>query len=93
LCIEAFPGIEWSQSASEAVRYVVNRVLPNGELLKLRTEVASTRTSATATRWQQLSQGHRMLLWLAARQPRAETLYPVRLVLSETHERSRESNW
>jgi hypothetical protein len=93
LCIEAFPGIEWSQSASEAVRYVVNRVLPNGELLKLRTQVASTRTSAAATRWQQLSQGHRMLLWLAARQPRAETLYPVRLVLSETHERSRESNW
>jgi hypothetical protein len=92
LCIEAFPGIEWCQSVSEAARFVLSRVLPDREVRELRTRVASTRVSASANRWHQLSQSRRMLLWLVARQPRAETLYPIRLVLSEAHERSREAN-
>jgi hypothetical protein len=91
LSIAAFPGIEWSQSISEAARFVVSRVLPNREVLELRKQVVSTRISASATQWQQLSQARRMWLWLTARQPRAETLYPVRLALSEAHERSREA--
>jgi hypothetical protein len=91
LHIEAFPGIEWSQSVSEAAHFVVSRVFPTREVLRLRTQVTSTRISASATRWQQLSQGRRILRWLAARQPRAETLYPVRLALSQTHDRAREA--
>jgi hypothetical protein len=88
LRIEAFPGIEWSRSALEAARYVMNRVLPNREMLELRTQLERSRLSASATRWNQLSQGRRMLLWVAGRQPRAETLYPVRMVLSEAHKPS-----
>jgi len=91
LHIEAFPGIEWSQSVSEAAHFVVSRVFPSREVLRLRPQVTSTRISASATRWQQLSQGRRILLWLAAPQPRAETLYPVRLALSETHDPAREA--
>jgi hypothetical protein len=91
LCIEAFPGIEWCQSVSEAARFVVSRVLPSREVRELRTRVTSTLVSASSTRWHQLSQGRRMLRWLVARQPRAETLYPIRLVLTQAHERSREA--
>jgi hypothetical protein len=86
LRIEAFPGIEWSRSAVEAARYVVNRALPNREVRELRTQLERSRISAAATRWNQLSQGRRMLLWMAARQMRAETLYPVRMALRETRE-------
>ncbi len=33
LRIEAFPGIEWSNSLSEMARYIVKRVRPSGEML------------------------------------------------------------
>jgi hypothetical protein len=91
LRIEAFPGIEWSHSASEAARYVLYRLVPDKEMLGLRAQVARIRISATATQWHQLSQGRRMLLWLATRPPRAETLYPVRLALSEAQKHSQEA--
>ena len=89
LYIEAFPGIEWSQSLSEAAHLILSRVFPSREVLKLRTQVAHTRISASETRWQQLPQFGRMLLWMGSRQPRAETLYPVRLALTEARNRSR----
>jgi hypothetical protein len=91
LRIEAFPGIEWSQSPSEAARYVASRVLPSREVRQLRSQVEKTRISAAATRWQQLSQVRRMLLWLATPQPRAETIYPICLSLSEAQKRSPEA--
>jgi hypothetical protein len=92
LRIKAFPGIEWSRSPSEAARYIVSRVLPSRELRELRSQVERTRTSAAATRWQQLSQVRRMLLWLAAPQPRAESLYPIRLMLTQAQKRSQETS-
>jgi hypothetical protein len=54
--------------------------------------VERTLISAAATRWQQLSQVRRMLLWLAAPQPRAESLYPIRLSLMQAQKRSQETN-
>jgi hypothetical protein len=82
LSVTAFPGIEWSRSASEAARYIARRVLPSRETLELRAHLVKTQPGASATRWQALSQGRRMMLWLSARQVRAETMYPVRMALT-----------
>jgi hypothetical protein len=92
LRIKAFPGIEWSQSSSEAARYIASRVLPSREVRELRSQVERTRISAAATPWQQLSQVRRVLLWLGAPQPRAESLYPICLSLSEAQKRSQEAS-
>jgi hypothetical protein len=92
LRIQAFPGIAWSRSLTDAARYIVSRVLPSREVRELRSQVQRTLISAAATRWQQLSQVRRMLLWLAAPQPRAESLYPIRLSLMQAQKRSQETN-
>jgi hypothetical protein len=84
LRIEAFPGIEWSRSISEMVRFVVNRVRPSGEALAIREHTASTQLAASATQWHHLSQGRRVLQWLLSSPPRAFTMVAVRMALGET---------
>ncbi|HEY6482167.1 MAG TPA: nucleotidyltransferase family protein [Steroidobacteraceae bacterium] len=81
LWIDAFPGIEWSRSTSEAVRYVATRICPDAKMLELRREVTEAHVPAAATEWNRLSQGRRVLRWLWSRQPRADTLHAVRLAL------------
>jgi len=85
LPIEAFPGIEWSRSLSEALGYAVRRALPGRDTLSARAEVLKTRDSAAASRWEQLSQWRRVLSWLSAPQARTETLYPIRVALLEAN--------
>lgn len=84
LRIEAFPGIEWSQSISEMLRFVINRVRPSGEALAIREHTASTQLAASATQWHHLSQGRRVLQWLLSSPPRAFTMVAVRMALGET---------
>jgi hypothetical protein len=81
LPIDAFPGIEWSQSLSEAVRYALRRAMPTSETLSARAELLRTRDDAAAGRWEQLSQWRRVLRWLSTPQSRTETLYPIRVAL------------
>lgn len=83
LPIEAFPGIEWSRSLSEAVGYVLRRTVPGRETRSARAEVLKTRDVAAAGRWEQLSQWRRVVRWLRAPQARTETLYPIRVALLE----------
>jgi hypothetical protein len=83
LPIEAFPGIEWSQSLSEAARYALRRAVPASDTLSARAEQLKTRDGAAAGRWERLSQWRRVLHWLSAPQSRSETLYPIRVALLE----------
>ena len=81
LRIEAFPGIEWAQSASERMRYVITRIRPNRATLALR-EVVRSQSYSSGSSWARLSQGHRILRWLLTRPTRSESMYPVHMVLT-----------
>jgi hypothetical protein len=85
LPIEAFPGIEWSQSLPEACRYAMRRAVPGAETRTTRADRVTTRGADVASRWEQLPQWRRVLRWLSAPQPRTETLYPIRLALLEAN--------
>jgi hypothetical protein len=83
LWIRAFPGIEWSGSATEMYRYIVSRLVPDRELLAARREIARTHPGAAQSRWSHLSQGQRIVRWLCSRPPRMETLSSVRSALAQ----------
>jgi AcrR family transcriptional regulator len=79
--IDAFPGIEWSQSLLETVQYAAKRLWPNKELLALRKQVAQTEVTLSDSQWHHSSQARRLLRWIASRPPRAETMHTVRAAL------------
>jgi hypothetical protein len=82
LWISALPGIEWSASPGEMLRYAVRRLVPNAELRAMRDVIAATMPCAADDPWARMSQVRRMLRWLVGRQVRAETARPVRLALT-----------
>jgi hypothetical protein len=79
--IEAFPGIEWSQSLGESVRYAANRLWPNTELLAQRKQLAQTELTWSDSQWHHSSQARRLLRWIVSRPPRAETMHTIRAAL------------
>jgi hypothetical protein len=81
LWVDAFPGIEWSGSAVEMVRYVGSRLRPSAETLALRRALLRSAPAGSQSQWQQLSQGRRMLRWLTSRPARDETLRVVHAAL------------
>jgi hypothetical protein len=86
LRIEAFPGIEWSQSVSEMARYIVNRVRPSGETLALRKQMARTQIAESESPWHRMSQSRRVLRWVISRPPRAYTMLAVRMALGRARQ-------
>jgi hypothetical protein len=81
LWVSAFPGIEWSRSLREMTAYAVARVRPSAETLALREAFAVSQPLVSGGEWAYTSQGRRIVRWLLARQPRQETLQPVRAAL------------
>jgi Uncharacterised nucleotidyltransferase len=79
--IDAFPGIEWSQSLTESVQYAANRLWPSKELLALRKQLALTEVAWSDSQWHHSSQGRRLLRWIVSRPPRAETMHTIRAAL------------
>jgi hypothetical protein len=79
--IEAFPGIEWSQSLVESVQYAANRLWPNTELLAQRKQLAQTELTWSDSQWHHSSQARRLLRWIVSRPPRAETMHTIRAAL------------
>lgn len=83
LWIDAFPGIEWSRSASEMASYVINRVKPNATQIALRGTAAKMEIWASADRWVAMSQGRRIIRWVMSRQARSGTLYVVKAAFGQ----------
>ena len=83
LRIDAFPGIEWSESASLALRYVITRVRPSADHIAWR-DHAKSRDWAAGNEWSAMSQGRRVLRWLGSRPVRPAALHAVRAALSAT---------
>ena len=82
LWLRALPGIEWSQSISEAGRCVRNRFRPSTENKRERADMVRTQVWLQGQSW--VTQGHRrrMLTWLTRPIPRMDTLYVVRAALA-----------
>jgi hypothetical protein len=79
--IRAFPGIQWSRSASESFRYMLARVRPDSEARAIRTADTATARWASDSRWQSLSQRSRIVRWMTSRPTRTATMYVVREAL------------
>jgi hypothetical protein len=82
LWIDAFPGIEWSSSLDEMLRFVARRVRPDKEVLAVRDEIARTHPGAVRSEWSHSSQARRMWRWISSRPTRMETLTSVHAVLN-----------
>jgi hypothetical protein len=85
LWLEAFPGIEWAQSLSEALTFIARRIVPTAEVLSDRKFALATDPSLVDGGWAGLSQGRMILRGLSARTPRPWPLYSVRAALAEPH--------
>lgn len=79
--IQAFPGIEWSQSLTEAFKFMASRVLPGRAALRELHEGMTGLPYMTAVPWYDLSHTSRILRWLFSQPPRVQTIYPVQLAL------------
>lgn len=81
LRIDAFPGIEWSESTSLALRYVLTRVRPSTEHIAWRARSKSVGWAA-GSEWSAMSQGRRVLRWLGSRPQRPAAMHAVRAAFS-----------
>lgn len=85
LYIDPVPGVVWARSASEAIRYVLQRVFPGEEQLAQMSVTARTGPWAAEPRWHEQSQARRILQWLSSRPTRTEILLPIRAALGRAH--------
>jgi hypothetical protein len=77
LWVRAFPGIEWSQSIPECLAYAASRVRPNTGHMAQRNYIATTQAWAKQDEWSRMSQGRRILRWLASRQMRPTVMHAI----------------
>lgn len=82
LWVDAFPGIEWSRSVPEMLRYTLGRVRPSTKLIALRNVDAKTQSWASSDEWSRLPQTRRILRWVTSRPTRPATMHVVRAVLA-----------
>ncbi len=81
--IRAFPGIAWSRTVSESLRYMSGRVRPNAEAQRIRRTDTANAAWATGSHWQGLSQKSRIARWITSRPTRPATMYVIRESLAQ----------
>lgn len=81
--IEAFPGIEWSPTRLDGLRYAVQRVRPRCETLAAREDTVRATPWMAESPWTRMSQWRRIVHWLRTRPPRYETMHSVAAALRE----------
>lgn len=79
--VRAFPGIEWSRTPAEALRYMYGRLRPDAETLEVRARFSEYQALGADIPWVRQSQFQRMLRFLVSHPPRVETLATVRATL------------
>ena len=83
LWVDALPGIEWSQSVGEMLRYAGERIRPSADHISERKRVANTEPWAARAEWTRLSQNGRILRWIFTQPVRTRTMRMVRTVLGQ----------
>jgi hypothetical protein len=83
LWVDAFPGMEWSRSLREVLRYVASRVRPSAKHIAFRAHTAKSEAWAKRGQWSRLSQSRRILQWITSRPTRPVTMHAVRAALAQ----------
>ena len=83
LRVDAFPGMEWSQSLREALEYMAGRVRPSAKLLATRQYLSASQSWAQEGEWARLSQWRRILRWLASRPTRPVAMHAISAALAQ----------
>jgi putative nucleotidyltransferase-like protein len=86
LQVYAFPGIEWSRTPLEALRFIISRIWPSREARSELQRFAARHPGAAGVPWYGISQGGRILRWAFSKPPRVQALLPVRAALAQTHD-------
>jgi len=81
LRISALPGIAWSRSPLDALRYARSRALPDRRALELVRSSLGRQPQLQRVAWYQLSQGRRIARWLLSRPPRVQTITSIAAAL------------
>ena len=84
LWVKAFPGIEWSKSIGELLGFAASRVRPNARHLDQRKHDATVQNWGKQADWTRLSQGRRMLRWLASRPTRPVTMHAIAAAFAQS---------
>src|SRR5428012_5259 len=72
--IQAFPGIEWSTSPLEALRFIADRIWPSRAALAELRIAAATGAYATRIPWYGQSHVTRIVRWIFSQPPRVQTM-------------------
>jgi putative nucleotidyltransferase-like protein len=81
LRVHAFPGIAWSRTPLEALRFVRTRVAPSPRSLAELELARRAQPQFDGVPWYGVSHGARILRWLVSRPPRVQTIVSVRAAL------------
>jgi hypothetical protein len=83
--IHAFPGIEWSRSMGEAMRYVRARLRPDASVLAVRKAYAKYQSLGADAPWVRQTQLQRALRWAAGQRIRVDTMACVRAAFARRY--------
>ena len=81
LRVAAFPGIAWSRTPLEALRFIRSRVLPSRIALAELQMALRAQPQLERVRWYGASHAERIVRWLFLRPPRVQTMMSVAAVL------------
>jgi hypothetical protein len=81
--VHAFPGIQWSRTPQEAVRFMFSRMWPTQDARIEIQRFAANEPRASNIPWYGISQRERIVRWLFSRPPRVQTLLSVRAALAQ----------
>jgi hypothetical protein len=74
LRISALPGIAWSRTPADALRYLRSRALPDRGALAALNGSLRAQPRLRMVPWYQVSHGERIVRWLLSRPPRVQTM-------------------
>jgi hypothetical protein len=83
LRIHAFPGICWSRSPVDVLRYARQRVFPDRNAIAELGLAVEAQPSIGQLPWYRLGHGQRILRWVFSRPPRVHTMVSLRGALEE----------
>ena len=75
---QALPGIEWSRTPLDALRFITGRIWPSPEARWELKHFAASHPGASEVPWYGISQAARILRWIFFNPPRVQTLLSVR---------------
>ena len=86
---QALPGIEWSRTPLDALRFITGRIWPSPEARWELKHFAASHPGASEVPWYGISQAARILRWIFFNPPRVQTLLSVRAAFAPPIARSK----